>query len=152
MRPRAAIAPAAALLAAGCQSQWVQENEHSEIVRTDLLVRTEPTGALVFLNRRRMDAAPVRIPIEYEHVTQQWFRQSNYGAQLRESWGPVGTILGFPIWLPASFFHGTQEMKRHVYASNVHVVAAELEGYYRAEATVELHGEEQKDVTLTLTR
>jgi hypothetical protein len=150
-RPRGVTAAALALLLAGCQSQWIQQGEHSEVVRTELLVRTEPTGAMVSLNRTKMDVAPVRIPIEYEHVTEQWFRQSNYGEHLRDSTGVVGTILLFPIWLPASLFHGKQEMKRHVYASNLHTVKAQLDGYYPAEQQVELKGEEQVDVLLALT-
>lgn len=147
---RAALAAAACLVAGGCRSQWFHETSRSEVVRTDVVVRTQPPGAVVWIDDRRMDAAPVRIPVEYEHVTEQWSRQSNQGAAIRESTGVVGTILLFPIWLPASLIHGREEMKRHVYGANVHVLRASHEDHGRAEKTIELAGEEEVVVDLVL--
>ncbi|MCE9636194.1 MAG: hypothetical protein K8T90_10870 [Planctomycetes bacterium] len=137
---------------AGCQSQWYMTVEHAEVVRTDVVVRTEPTGATVSFDGRVQDAAPLRIPVDYEHSTQQWERQTNAGARMRESTGVIGTILLFPIWLPASFFHSREEMKRHVYGLNRHVVSAQMQGYEAAEQQIELEGEAQVEVSLKLTR
>lgn len=151
MRRVASLALAlAATAAGGCQSQWFYETAHSEVVRTDVVVRTSPTGALVFLNGTRMDTAPIRIPVAYEHVTEQWFRQSNYGARIRESTGVWGTILLFPIWLPASLIHGTQEMKRHVYNGGRLSIAARMDGREPADRTIDIQGEAEVEVLLEL--
>lgn len=153
LRRGTAVASAlVALAAAGCRSQWYMTVEHSEIVRTDVVVRTEPTGATVAFDGRVQDTAPLRIPVDYEHSTQQWERQTNAGAAIRENTGIIGTILLFPIWIPASFFHTREEAKRHVYGANRHVVAARLQGFDDAEQAIELGGEAQVEVVLKLTK
>jgi hypothetical protein len=126
------------------------QNESAEVVRTDVVVRTEPNGAMVSLNGQQMDAAPVRIPVEYEHVTQQWLRQSNYGASIRSGLDTFWTIVLFPVWAPASLIHGEQEMKRHVYNGQRHVVTAWARGFEPEDREIVLDGEDQVDVLLTL--
>lgn len=148
---RWAALAAAGTAAAGCQSQWYLQQEHEQIVRTEVLVRTEPSGATVWFDKTRIDTSPVVIPVEYAYTTEQWERQTNMGAVYREQWGIVGTILLFPIWIPASFFHTREEMKRHVYAGNRHEIRATTQAA-EASQTVELAGEARIEVTLTLPR
>ena len=156
-RLRAAVLAAAAwaaltaLTATGCQSQWYLQQEHEQVVRTEVLVRTDPTGATVWFDKTRIDTSPVVIPVEYAYTTEQGERQTNVGAQMREDLGIVGTILLFPIWIPASFFHTRDEMKRHVYGSNRHVISARTDAA-QAEQTIELAGETRVEVTIALPR
>jgi hypothetical protein len=139
---------AAPLAAASCQSQWYKVDFDIDKVVTNVVVRTEPSGAMVYLDSKRMDTAPVRIPIAYSHEVSLWERSTNAGASIRESTGTLGTILLFPIWLPASFFHYAEEMKRHEYGGNVHRITAHTDAGDEAEEKIVLQGE--ADVTVTL--
>lgn len=136
---RAALAAACAAAAAlgGCHSQWYQEGSRTEIVRTDVVVRTEPAGATVYFNGKRMDRAPVRIPVEYDHTIEQWVRQSNASP----SWSPTAILT-----------HAKEEMKRHVYEGNRHKVTASMDGYDDATSDLLLEGEAEVDVVLKLSR
>ena len=58
------------LALAGCQSQWYLQHDRPELATTDVIVRTDPSGAAVSLNGVPQNVAPVRIPIEYHHVEQ----------------------------------------------------------------------------------
>ena len=140
------------LLLAGCQSQWFLVTQRNDLVTTDLLVRTEPTGAPVSFNGVEMERAPFRLPVEYDHEEKLYERQTNVGAQLREDWGTVGTIIGFPIWGPASAFHRTEERRVHVYGRNRHVISASLGGYDEAWQELVLEGEDEIEVSLELKR
>lgn len=149
--PRAAaraVLSLAVLAAAGCQTQWYQVDVEEERVITNVVVRTVPAGATVYLNDRRMERAPVRIPMSYLHETSLWERQSNVGAQIRESTGIVGTILLFPVWLPASFFHTREELMRHVYGSNVHRLRARFDDGSESEKELRLEGEAEVEVEI----
>ncbi len=134
----------------GCQSQWYLEKERPNKVTTVMLVRSEPTGAAITFDERELDRAPLRMPVVYHHVEQLWKRQTNQGVRLRESWGTVGTIVGFPVWMIASFFQTTEDRRRHLYGENVHVVGAALPGHHRTSEQVTFEGQDEIEVTLTL--
>lgn len=150
-RRTAPVAPAvlAAVLAAGCQTSWVMDDARQETVETQVVIRSEPTGAMIRFNGRKQDAAPIRIPVRYTHQTEQWARSSNYGASIRESTGIVGTLLLIPVWLPASFVQFRDQMKRHTYGGNEHVVLGTFADGSESERTVKLEGEAEVTVTLT---
>jgi hypothetical protein len=153
MRSALAAAVVAALLAGGCQSQWLEETSHEDIARTDVIITTTPSGATVFFNDKKQAApAPIRIPVEYTHVATLLERQNNYGARMREGMGPVLTVLTFPVWAVASLFHFEERMMRHEYGGNVHKVTTYLPGFDDAEQTITLQGEADHPVDLTLVR
>jgi hypothetical protein len=114
----------------GCTSQWYMGGERAELVTTVVRVDTEPQGAVVYFNGVRQAAAPVRIPVEYDHVEQLWSRQNNR----------------FLV------YHYREDRRRHVYGNNVHTVAAHLPGHVEAEQVVTLEGQEEVAVTLRLPR
>ncbi len=164
MRP-AALLPvvAAAALAAGCNSQWFPGFSHSDIARTDVVIRTEPPGATIVMTRvdassqasspdtlRLPTPSPVRQPIEYDHVETLYERQNNYGAQMREGMHPVVQVLTFPVWAVASFFHFREEKHRHEYGNNKYVVTAQMPGRDDAEQSIVLEGEAEHPVLLKL--
>ena len=122
---------------AGCHSQWYHQASHTEIVRTDVIVRATPPGAVVYFNGRRMETAPVRIPVDYEHTVEQWVRQSNASP----SWSPTALVTG-----------AKEELKKHVYGGNRHTVSASLDGYEDASRTLVLEGEAEVDVVLELVK
>lgn len=134
----------------GCAAAWMRQGESRDIVRTNVVVDTDPPGAMVTFNAVKMDRAPVRIPVEYDHVAQRWARQNNYGSKIREDTGTIGTILLFPIWLPASIVQFREEMVRHVYGGNRHVVGAWADGHADASQEITLEGEDEIRVTLRL--
>ena len=111
------LAVGVAVALTGCQSQWYLQNESHNLITTDVVVRSEPSGAEIRWDSVRIGVAPVKMPVEYDHVEQLWTRQTNIGARLREDWGTFGTIIGFPIWLPASLFHEVEDRRMHVYES-----------------------------------
>lgn len=138
------------LLLSACQSQYYLQHDESEIVTTNVLVETAPTGAWVAFDGVRQAKSPVRIPVEYTHTEQLWSRQSNHGAKMREEWSTVGVILGFPIWGVASFFHYKEDVRRHVYSNNHHEVTATMKGRQEHTRTLDLNGEEEIRVELEL--
>lgn len=147
------VLPAAALLAAGCSSQWYPGVQHSDVARTDVVIHTVPEGATIEFGGRRQSApSPIRVPVNYDHTVTMYERQSNHGASMREGMSPVVQVLTFPVWAIASFFHYREEMKRHEYGGNVHEIVARLAGYAEARQTVRLEGEAEVPVTLTLER
>jgi hypothetical protein len=117
-----------ALGAAGCQSQWYLGPQQHDLVTTNVLVRTEPPGAFVAFNGVEQAKAPVRIPVEYNHVEQMWTRQTN-------------TLL---------LFHHAEDRRRHVYGENRHTVSAHLPGHDDAEQVLVLEGEDEIEVLLRL--
>ena len=147
---RSALVPAIALSAAGCAGSWYRQGESKDLVLTNVVVDTDPPGALVSFNGIRMDRAPVRIPVEYEHVAEHYARQSNYGLRIRESTGTLGTILLFPVWLPASLFQVRELKIRHVYGNNRHALGATAEAHSDAWREITLEGEDEVRVSLEL--
>ena len=145
----AALLLVAAALGA-CQSPWYRQQEHGEIVTTHVIIHTEPAGATVYFNGTRQAAAPVDIPVEYHHVEELWVRQNNHGARMREGWSKLVTFVTFPIWGVASFFHYEDQVRRHVYGGNRHTVSASLKGHQEAFEKIELEGEAEVRVDLTL--
>ena len=140
-----------ALLAAGCSSQWYPGVTHSDIARTEIVIRSDPTGAVItFDGRQQPSPAPIRIPVEYSHSDTLYERQSNHGAAMRESMAWPFQILTFPVWMVASFFHFKEELRRHEYGGNVHVIDAHLPGYddERVNITLEGQGELPVDVKM----
>lgn len=150
MRHAAATTLLALAAAPGCSSKWFRQGESVYIVRTDVVVRTQPTAADVTFNGVRMAQAPVKIPVEYDHVAERYVRQSNYGVAIRESTGVVGTILLFPVWLPASIIQFREEMTRYVYGNNRHTVGASLPGRQDASQEITLEGQAEFPVELRL--
>ena len=152
MRLAGRLVPIAALVAAGCTTQWYEVNSYPDIARTDLVIRTEPSGALlIFDGRREEKSSPVRLPVEYDHVETLYERQYSDGTRMREGMNPILQVLTFPVWGIASFFHYREELHRHTYGNNVHTILAAKSGYEEAEETVTLEGEAEHPVTLQLT-
>lgn len=147
---RAAAVSAAALCAAACSSRWYLDGAHRQIVRTEVVVHTVPEGQVVWFNGLRQAEAPVRIPVEYEYRVEQYFRQTNYGAQMREDAEGASGALLYPLSLPASLVHGREEMKRHSYHGNRHVVSIRPDGVDPVETQIVLQGEEEYEITLTM--
>jgi hypothetical protein len=142
---------AAALLAAGCTSQWYEGPSTRDVVLTDVVIHTEPEGADILVDDVKQTArSPIRLPVRYDHTATIWERQTNAGRQMREDMGPVMTILTCPVWLVASLFHEKEELLRHTYEGNVHNVTALMPGRDQADLTVTLKGEAEKVVTLKL--
>jgi hypothetical protein len=163
MRLAAPASVVAAALACGCSSQWFEGYEHSDIAHTDVVIRTEPSGAQIYMTllespnthttveARLLDGlSPVRQPIEYDHVDTLWERQQNYGSNMREQMGTIAQILTFPVWAVASLFHYREEKHRHEYGSNTFLVTAHVKGREDAETTIVLEGEAEKRVLLKL--
>ncbi len=149
-RWKSAVAAVIALALAGCQSQWYLQNESDNLLTTDVVIRTEPPGAEVRWNDVPLGTSPLRMPVEYDHVEQLWSRQTNIGARLREDWGTWGTIIGFPIWIPASLIHETEDRRVHIYGHNQFDVTGRLRGYENAYRKVALEGEDEVEVRLVL--
>ena len=137
--------------APACQTQWFQVTANEDTVTTTVRVRSNPTGAKILRNETDIGPAPLDMPVRYPHKTSLWERQTNLGATLRDSWGTVGTIIGFPIWLPASLIHLKEEKYRHEYGSNRFVLSALLPGYDEGWREVDLNGEDEIDVVFDLT-
>jgi len=150
LRPAKALLATLALAAPGCAGSWFRQGETRDIVLTHVVVDTDPPGATVAFNGIRMERAPVRIPVEYDHVTEHYARQSNYGLRMREATGTLGTILLFPVWLPASLFQVRELKRRHVYGGNRHTVTATADAHRDAAQEIILEGEEEVLVTLRL--
>jgi hypothetical protein len=145
-----ALAAAAALTLAGCQSQYYLQNESHNLLTTDVIVRTEPSGAEIRWNDVSIGKSPLKMPVEYDHVEELWTRQTNVGARLREDWGTFGTIIGFPIWIPASFFHETEDVRRHKYGNNEFEITARMRGHNDEYRTIKIEGEEELEVRMVL--
>jgi hypothetical protein len=142
-----------ALAAAGCTSQWYEGPSTRDVVTTDVVVHTEPEGATILFNGKEQKApSPIRVPVRYDHTTTMWERQTNAGESMREGMGTLTTILTFPIWGIASFFHSKEEVLRHTYEGGTHQVTALLPGYDQADETVTLKGEAEKTVTIPLVK
>jgi hypothetical protein len=142
---------AAALFAAGCTSQWYEGPSTRDSVTTNVVVHTEPEGAVIVVNDVQQRAnSPIRIPVRYDHFATTWERQTNAGQQMRAEMGPVMKILTCPVWLVASVFHEKEEILRHTYEGNVLTVTALMPGRDQADATVTLKGEAETSLTLTL--
>ena len=139
-----------AIAATGCQSQYYLQMESPNKLTTDVVIRTEPSGADIRWNDVAIGRSPLRMPVEYNHTEQLWTRQTNVGARLREEWGTLGTIIGFPIWLPASLFHETEDVRRHVYGNNVFEVTARMRDHADTYRTVTLEGEDEVEVRIRL--
>jgi hypothetical protein len=141
----------AALLAAGCTSQWYEGPKTEDSVTTNVVIRTVPEGATIVFDDQELSArTPMRIPVRYDHAATTWERQTNAGQQMRDGMGPVLTIITCPIWLVASVFHEKEEVLRHTYEGNVHTVTALLPGHDQADENLTLKGEAEKTVTITL--
>ena len=140
----------AAVATPGCAAPWYRQGDSKYIVLTYVVADTDPPGAMVTFDGVQMDRAPVRIPVEYDHVEEHWARQSNYGVKIREDTGTLGTILLFPIWIPASIVQFREDLVRHTYGGNRHTVAAWADGHLDASQEITLEGEEQVDVNLHL--
>ncbi len=139
-------------LAAACTSQWYPGIEHTERVRTDVVIRSDPSGAVITFNGKQQAPAPILIPVVYDHTETLYERQSNYGARMREDMSPVVEVLTFPIWLIPSFFHFTEQRRVHSYENNKHVVSAYLEGYDEAVQEITLEGQERFPVDVKLVK
>ena len=140
-----------ACAAAGCSSQWYPGNAKRDIVRTDLLIETTPPGATVVFDGKTLpETSPLILPIEYDHVETEYERQTNAGQSMRESMGPVLTVLTFPVWMVASLFHSRQTRRRHEYGGASHVVSAYIPGRDDAQEAITLEGEAKRTVKLTL--
>ena len=150
MRTTWAIAATAAVALTGCQSQWYLQNESHNLLTTDVFVNTEPQGAEIRWDDVSIGPAPLRMPVEYDHVEQLWTRQNNVGARMREDWGTFGTIVGFIIWIPASLFHETEDRRVHVYGHNEFEVTARMRGYNDEYQDVKIEGEDEVHVRLRL--
>ncbi|MCG3134403.1 MAG: hypothetical protein HMLKMBBP_01709 [Planctomycetes bacterium] len=148
LRTARALLLAVPFAASACQTPWVEDGRAEDVVETNVVIRSEPSGAMIHFNGKRQDAAPIRIPVRYPHVTEQWARSSNFGASIREGTGVVGTILLLPIWIPASFVQYRETIKRHRYGGNVHVIRATFADRTEREETVTLDGEAEVTVTL----
>ena len=146
----AVIALVGALLLTGCKSQWYQQHEVHNLVTTEVMLRSEPPGATIQWENVSIGKTPARLPVEYDHTEQLWTRQVNQGELMREDMGPVVKVLTFPIWGIASFFHTTQDRRRHVYGGNEFTVRMTLPGYQDAERQVQLQGEDEVDISMRL--
>ena len=140
----------AVLISAGCKSAWFEDKSYTDLVVTDLIVRTSPAGAAVEIGGEERGKSPLKMPVQYPHTMTTYQRQTNVGQSLRDSWGTIGTIIGFPIWIPASLFHTTEERRLHEYGSNKFEVSAYLAGHDEKWQDVELQGEDTFEVDLTL--
>ena len=141
----------AALLAAGCTSQWYEGPKTEDTVTTNVVIHTVPEGATIVFDERELSArTPLRVPVRYDHAATTWERQTNVGQQMRDGMGPVLTVLTFPVWLVASFFHEKEEVLRHTYEGNVHSVTALMDGRDQADETLTLAGEAEKVLNITL--
>jgi hypothetical protein len=144
---------AAAALATGCSTQWYPGYSKRDVVRTDVVIRSEPRGATITFNGVRQPVpAPIRIPVEYDHTETRYERQSNYGQRMREDMGPVLSIVTFPVWMVASLFHYKEDLRRHEYGGNRHVIDAWLKGYDDAHEEILLEGEGEHPVDIKLTK
>lgn len=142
---------AAALLAAGCTSQWYEGPATHDKVLTNVVVHTTPEGAdILFDDVKQKARSPIRIPVRYDHTATIWERQTNAGSKMREDMGPVTTILTCPVWLVASLFHEKEELTRHTYEGNVHTLTALLPDYDQADHDLTLKGEAEVTITLPL--
>jgi len=151
MKLRGVALAAAGLALTACQSQWYLQHESSDKLVTDVVIRTDPADAEILWQNVSLGRAPLRMPVEYDHVEELWTRQTNVGAELRESWGTLGSIIGFPVWAVASLFHESEDRRRHVYGHNVFQAVARRPGYADAEREVRLEGEDEVEVRITLT-
>lgn len=133
-----------------CQSQWYKQSERRELVTTEILVDTKPTGAEISFNGVPQGRAPLLIPVEYLHIEEIWSRQSNHGARMREDMSAVESIVTAPAWGAASAAHYTEDRIRHVYGANEHVLTAYAPGYDEGYQEVSLEGEERVEVVLSL--
>ena len=141
----------AALLAAGCTSQWYEGPSTRDSVLTNVVIHTDPEGAEILVNDVKQKAkSPIRLPVRYDHIATIWERQTNAGRQMRDGMGPVLTILTFPVWMVASLFHEKEELVRHTYEGNVHDVTALMPDRDQADVTVTLQGEAEKVLTIPL--
>ncbi len=150
---RAAIAAAAFAAVAtlsGCRTPWYKQQEKADIVRTDVHVSAVPDGASIYFDGKLVGEAPLILPVEYDHVIELWARAGNPGADIRDSVGPVGTVLLFPVWLIASIPQRREEKRRNVYGGNVHEVRARWShsGDDDASQQITLNGEESVEVML----
>ena len=144
---------AAALLAAGCTSQWYEGPATQDYVTTNVVVQTDPQGAeILFDDVVQKAKSPLRIPVRYKHAATTWERQTNAGTKMREGMGPVLTVITFPVWLVASVFHQKEEILRHTYDNNVHTVTALMPGRDQADQTLTLKGEAEIVVDFTLVK
>lgn len=144
---------AAALLAAGCTSQWYEGPATEDYVTTNVVIHTDPEGAEILFNDVVQKAkSPLRIPVRYGHAATIWERQTNAGTKMREGMGPVLTVITFPVWLVASVFHQKEEIVRHTYEDNVHTVTALMPGRDQADQTLTLKGEAEMTVNLPLVK
>jgi hypothetical protein len=150
IRLRHALPVLGLLCLPACQTQFFLQHDQSDLVTTNVLVESVPTGGWVSFDGVGQAAAPVRIPVQYTHTEQVWSRQTNHGASMRENWSTVGVVLGFPIWGIASFFHYTETVRRHVYSGNRHEVTATMKGRSERTRTLELQGEDEIRVELEL--
>lgn len=142
---------AAAVLAAGCSSQWYPGFSKADVARTDVIVRTEPEGATVLFNGVvQKQVSPIRIPVDYDHVETVYERQTNAGLAMREGMSPLAQVLTFPVWAVASFFHYSEDVRRHEYGNNVHTVSAYAPGRDEVQETIRLEGEAEREVRLVL--
>jgi hypothetical protein len=65
-----------ALLLAGCAGQWVFHHEGPpDRATTDILVKTEPTGADVSVNGEYIGRAPLVVPLRYTVETRVYERR-----------------------------------------------------------------------------
>jgi len=153
MTLRRTLSAAAAVLVlglAGCRSQWYLQNEAHDLLTTDVVIRSYPTGADIRWDGVSLGPAPLRMPVEYDHVEQLWARQGSVGRRWCEEWGTFGAIIGFPIWVPAMLFHETEDRRVHVYGHNEFEVSARLAGHNEAWRNVKLQGEDSVNVRIRL--
>lgn len=152
VRRAALTAAVCALLASlsGCRTPWYKQQEKADIVRTDVRVSSVPDGASIYFDGKHVGEAPLILPVEYDHVIELWARAGNPGADIRDSVGPVGTVLLFPVWLIASIPQRREEQRRNVYGGNVHEVRARWSqgGADDVFEQITLNGEESFEVTL----
>ena len=127
-RHLAAALPLLLVALSGCTSQWYLQFETSDLVTTDVVVRTVPEGATISVDGATQAKSPVRIPIEYDHIEQLWSRQAN----------------------KLLLFHYREDLRRHVYGHNKHVITAILRGHEDAEREIVLEGEDEVIVEIPL--
>ena len=120
---------ATAALAAGCTSQWYPGFERRDIATTDVIVKTEPPGAAIYLDGKKLQSpAPLRQPVAYDHVERLYERQSN----------------------KFLLYHYKEDLRRHEYGNNRHVFEARLDGYYDTSEEITLNGEAERTITIKL--
>jgi hypothetical protein len=144
------IALVGALLLTGCQSQWYMQHEVQNLITTEVVIHSDPEGGRIRWQNVPIGRTPVRLPVEYDHVEQLWTRQNNYGARMREDMGTVVTVLTFPVWMIASFFHTTEDRRRHLYGGNEFTVSISKSGYAIEERDVKLEGEDEVNLSVHL--